>query len=178
MEQRRFGRTGFDISAFTLGGGYVGGILIHQEDEIRLQALQRRLVGVVADVDLVALDAADRRFGHRREDPAALGVRAVVGHRSDLQRLEVGVGRIRVALPAGEALPHDVPEAARQAFRLDLQHAEREACRRAGDEGVEILDDTSERSSNDGLVESHQEQAGHDRDHDDQFVTKRQVVVH
>lgn len=41
MEQRRFGRTGFDISAFTLGGGIVGGILINAPEETRLQALRR-----------------------------------------------------------------------------------------------------------------------------------------
>jgi D-threo-aldose 1-dehydrogenase len=41
MEQRRFGRTGLAISSFTLGGGIVGGILIHPADEVRLQALQR-----------------------------------------------------------------------------------------------------------------------------------------
>jgi D-threo-aldose 1-dehydrogenase len=41
MEHRRFGRTGLAISRFALGGGIVGGILIHPADEVRLQALQR-----------------------------------------------------------------------------------------------------------------------------------------
>ena len=41
MDQRRFGRTGLAISSFTLGGGIVGGILIHPPDEVRLDALRR-----------------------------------------------------------------------------------------------------------------------------------------
>lgn len=41
MELRRFGRTGLDVSAFTLGGGFVGGVLIHQGEETRLEALRR-----------------------------------------------------------------------------------------------------------------------------------------
>lgn len=41
MERRRFGRTGRAISSFTLGGGVVGGILVHPPDEVRLEALRR-----------------------------------------------------------------------------------------------------------------------------------------
>ncbi len=41
MDQRRFGRTGLAISRFTLGGGIVGGILIHPPDDVRLEALRR-----------------------------------------------------------------------------------------------------------------------------------------
>jgi L-galactose dehydrogenase/L-glyceraldehyde 3-phosphate reductase len=41
MQARRFGRTELEISAFTLGGGFVGGLLIHPEDEVRLEALRR-----------------------------------------------------------------------------------------------------------------------------------------
>lgn len=41
MQHRRFGRTGFDISAFTLGGGIVGGILINAPEDTRLEALRR-----------------------------------------------------------------------------------------------------------------------------------------
>lgn len=40
MQQRRFGRTGLSISPFTLGGGIVGGILVHPPDEVRLEALR------------------------------------------------------------------------------------------------------------------------------------------
>lgn len=41
MLYRRFGRTGIEISALTLGGGYVGGILVHPPEEVRLEALRR-----------------------------------------------------------------------------------------------------------------------------------------
>ncbi|HET6466753.1 MAG TPA: aldo/keto reductase [Geminicoccaceae bacterium] len=41
MKQRRFGRTGWQISELTLGGGIVGGILIHPPEEVRLEALRR-----------------------------------------------------------------------------------------------------------------------------------------
>jgi L-galactose dehydrogenase/L-glyceraldehyde 3-phosphate reductase len=41
MRNRRFGRTKLDISEFTLGGGIVGGILIHPAEEVRLEALRR-----------------------------------------------------------------------------------------------------------------------------------------
>src|SRR4051812_12097424 len=41
MGRRRFGRTGIDVSELALGGGIVGGILIHPADEVRLEALQR-----------------------------------------------------------------------------------------------------------------------------------------
>src|SRR3954447_10778946 len=41
MRKRRFGRTGLEVSEFTLGGGIVGGILIHPADEVRLEALRR-----------------------------------------------------------------------------------------------------------------------------------------
>src|SRR3954451_8981652 len=41
MRHRRLGRTGLEISEFTLGGGIVGGILIHPPQEVRLAALER-----------------------------------------------------------------------------------------------------------------------------------------
>jgi D-threo-aldose 1-dehydrogenase len=41
MRQRRLGRTGLEVSELALGGGIVGGILVHPADEIRLEALAR-----------------------------------------------------------------------------------------------------------------------------------------
>jgi D-threo-aldose 1-dehydrogenase len=41
MRQRRLGRTGLTVSEFALGGGIVGGILIHPPEEVRLAALER-----------------------------------------------------------------------------------------------------------------------------------------
>lgn len=41
MRHRRLGRTGLRVSELALGGGIVGGILIHPADEVRLEALRR-----------------------------------------------------------------------------------------------------------------------------------------
>lgn len=41
MFYRRFGRTGLEVSALSLGGGYVGGILVRPPEEVRLEALRR-----------------------------------------------------------------------------------------------------------------------------------------
>lgn len=54
MQQRRFGRTGLRISSFTLGGGIVGGILIHPADEVRLEALQQAVAAGCNWVDTAA----------------------------------------------------------------------------------------------------------------------------
>lgn len=54
MQQRRLGRTGLPISELTLGGGIVGGILIHPADEVRLRALERALQAGCNWVDTAA----------------------------------------------------------------------------------------------------------------------------
>ena len=54
MQHRRLGRTGLEISEFALGGGIVGGILIHPEDEVRLQALQRAVRAGCSWIDTAA----------------------------------------------------------------------------------------------------------------------------
>ncbi len=67
MRHRRLGRTGLEISEFTLGGGIVGGILIHPPEETRLAALER---AVRAGCDWIDT-AAD--YG-RGESERALGL--------------------------------------------------------------------------------------------------------
>jgi len=54
MQRRRFGRTGFEISHFTLGGGIVGGVLIKPEEEVRLEALKRVVAAGCNWVDTAA----------------------------------------------------------------------------------------------------------------------------
>jgi D-threo-aldose 1-dehydrogenase len=54
MQQRRFGRTGLSISSLTVGGGIVGGILIHPADEVRLEALRRAVAAGCNWVDTAA----------------------------------------------------------------------------------------------------------------------------
>jgi L-galactose dehydrogenase/L-glyceraldehyde 3-phosphate reductase len=43
MRYRPFGRTGLEVSELVFGGGWVGGILIHQDDDTKRKALQRAL---------------------------------------------------------------------------------------------------------------------------------------
>ncbi len=41
MRYREFGRTGLQVSELVFGGGFVGGILVHADDETKLKALRR-----------------------------------------------------------------------------------------------------------------------------------------
>ena len=41
MRYRTFGRTGLQVSELVFGGGWVGGVLIHQDDATKLKTLQR-----------------------------------------------------------------------------------------------------------------------------------------
>ncbi len=51
MRYRPFGRTGLQVSELVFGGGWVGGILIHQDDGTKRAALQRALEAGVNWVD-------------------------------------------------------------------------------------------------------------------------------
>jgi len=54
MQYRRFGRTGLEISAFTVGGGWVGGILVDPPEDIRLAALERAIAAGCNWIDTAA----------------------------------------------------------------------------------------------------------------------------
>jgi D-threo-aldose 1-dehydrogenase len=43
MRYRTFGRTGLQVSELVFGGGWVGGVLIHQDDATKLKTLQRAM---------------------------------------------------------------------------------------------------------------------------------------
>ncbi len=43
MRYRAFGRTGLEVSELVFGGGWVGGVLIHQDDETKLATLRRAM---------------------------------------------------------------------------------------------------------------------------------------
>ncbi len=51
MKLRRFGRTGIDLSELVVGGGFVGGILIHADDDTRREAIRRALEGGINWID-------------------------------------------------------------------------------------------------------------------------------
>ena len=54
MKMRRFGRTDLQVSELVFGGGWVGGILIHQDDATKLEAVRRALDGGINFVDTAA----------------------------------------------------------------------------------------------------------------------------
>ncbi len=51
MKYRPFGRTGVQVSEIVFGGGYVGGILLHADDDTRRAAIRRALDGGVNWID-------------------------------------------------------------------------------------------------------------------------------
>ncbi len=51
MRYRPFGRTGLEVSELVFGGGFVGGILIHADDETKLAALRCGLDGGMNWID-------------------------------------------------------------------------------------------------------------------------------
>jgi aryl-alcohol dehydrogenase-like predicted oxidoreductase len=55
IHTRRLGRTNLQVSEIVFGGGFVGGLLIHQDDETRRRTLRRALDAGVNWVDTAAL---------------------------------------------------------------------------------------------------------------------------
>ncbi len=55
MRKRRFGRTGLEVSELVFGGGWVGGLLIHQDDATKLKAIRRALDAGINVIDTAAL---------------------------------------------------------------------------------------------------------------------------
>ena len=51
MRYRPFGRTGLEVSELVFGGGWVGGILIHQDDATRRTAIRRALEAGINWID-------------------------------------------------------------------------------------------------------------------------------
>lgn len=55
MRYRAFGRTGLQVSELVFGGGWVGGVLIHQSDEIKLATLRRAMQAGINWIDTAPL---------------------------------------------------------------------------------------------------------------------------
>jgi L-galactose dehydrogenase/L-glyceraldehyde 3-phosphate reductase len=51
MKYREFGRTGLQVSNLVFGGGAVGGLLVHADDDTKLAALRRALAGGINWID-------------------------------------------------------------------------------------------------------------------------------
>ncbi len=55
MKYREFGRTGLQVSELVFGGGFVGGILVHADDETKLEVLRRALQAGINWIDTAPL---------------------------------------------------------------------------------------------------------------------------
>jgi len=55
MKTRTFGRTGLQVSELVFGGGWVGGVLIHQDDDTRRRVLKRALDAGINWIDTAAM---------------------------------------------------------------------------------------------------------------------------
>jgi len=51
MKTRRLGRTGLQVSELVFGGGFVGGLLITQDDDTKRQAIKQALAGGINFID-------------------------------------------------------------------------------------------------------------------------------
>ncbi len=51
MKRRTFGRTGLQVSEVVFGGGWVGGLLIHQDDDTKLRTLRRAMEAGINLID-------------------------------------------------------------------------------------------------------------------------------
>lgn len=100
MKTRRFGRTGLEVSELVFGGGWVGGILIHQDDRIKLQAVRRALDAGVNVIDTAA------SYGDGRSEEALGWILKEVDQRPylatkfrlDLSRLDQLGGQIEASV--------------------------------------------------------------------------------
>lgn len=111
MNTRRFGRTGLQISELVFGGGWVGGILIHQDDEVKRAAIRRAIDGGINWIDtagdygqgqseialgwlLEELDMAERPHVSTK---VRLDLTSDESHESQIRRgIETSLDRLRV----------------------------------------------------------------------------------
>jgi len=59
MRYRTFGRAGLEVSEIIFGGGWVGGVLIHQDDATKLSTLRRAMQASRARSSAQACAASD-----------------------------------------------------------------------------------------------------------------------
>jgi len=94
MKQRRYGRTGINVSEVVFGGGNVGGILIQKDDATKREAIRRALAGGINWIDTAA------QYGKGKSEEA--------------------LGRL---LPGAGATPASGPHVSTK-FNLDVEHLE------------------------------------------------------
>ena len=105
MKYRSFGRTGLEVSELAFGGGIVGGILIHQDDETKRAAIRRALDGGINWIDTAP------RYGDGKSEEALGWLLAEIDDtpylstkvRLDADRLDDIPGQIEKSLHASLA---------------------------------------------------------------------------
>ncbi|MEZ5823563.1 MAG: aldo/keto reductase [Geminicoccaceae bacterium] len=101
MQYRKLGRTGLDISEFTFGGGWVGGILIHQDEDIRARAIERALAAGCNWIDTAALygqGQSETHLGEIFREGSGRKAHLSTKFRLDTQSREDRASQIRRAL--------------------------------------------------------------------------------
>lgn len=64
MRYRTLGRTGLKVSELVFGGGWVGGVLIHQDDETKLKVLRRAVAAGINWIDTAS------KYGNGKSEEA------------------------------------------------------------------------------------------------------------
>ena len=101
VPQRRFGRTGLTIPHITLGGGWVGGLLIHGTEEQRFAQLDEAMAAGVDWVDTAALYGQGQSETRIGEWMAATGRRPRLSTKFSVDVWEGDIeGQIRRSLDA------------------------------------------------------------------------------
>jgi L-galactose dehydrogenase/L-glyceraldehyde 3-phosphate reductase len=102
MRYRPFGRTGLEVSELVFGGGWVGGILIHQDDATRRKAIARAL-----EAGINWIDTAPSYGDGRSEEALGWLLEGVANRpylstkvRLDLGRLDDIAGQVQRSLEA------------------------------------------------------------------------------
>lgn len=104
VPQRRFGRTGLTIPHITLGGGWVGGLLIHGTEEQRFAQLNEAMEAGVDWVDTAALYGQGQSETRIGEWMAATGKRPRLSTKFSVDVWEGDIeGQIRRSLEASFA---------------------------------------------------------------------------
>lgn len=102
MRTRRFGRTGLEIPELVFGGGWVGGVLIHTDEDTRREAFHRALDAGIDWIDTAASygdGESERTIGRLLQDiPADRRPRISTKARLDLDSAEPLDRQLRASL--------------------------------------------------------------------------------
>ena len=111
MRYRTFGRTGLQVSELVFGGGWVGGLLIHQDDDTKLKALRRAMEAGINWIDTAP------SYGQTRSEQALGWLLAEIGgkpHLSTKVRLDT-------------ARPHDIAGQVERSIHESLERLRRQS---------------------------------------------------